>query len=221
MNPYQNRTNEEKMNIYTHILGIILFAPIGYLLYNHANKLSSYLKDDYINMLHTSITFCVITTLLMFSLSVLRHFANPNATIMKRLDNIGVYWGVIGFYIPLVTLSYILTNQNYWLIWATVGVAILGSIHKLFFSSKNSKSLVILYLLFGWIAVSIVRNFVTILTDDAFWAIILSGTTWTLGGIIYKTKPFKYSHALWHLSMIIGSLFMYLSIFSILNDHHF
>lgn len=209
------------MNIYTHIFGVVIFLPTGFVLYNHSNKLSNYLNEDYIKMLQNSIIFCVITTLLMFSISVLRHIANPNAIVMKKIDNVSVFWGVIGFYIPLVTLSYILTNQNYWLIWIPIGFALLGSFYKLFISDKNSIVLIIGYLSFGWLAVSIIRDFVTILTEQAFVAIILSGSIWTIGAIIYLSKPFKYSHATWHLLMVIGSLLMYASIFSILNDHHF
>lgn len=221
MKPFPNRTNEEKLNIYTHLFGIFIFIPFGIFLFQNSNNLSDYLKEEYIIMLKCSILFCVITTILMFSFSIFRHLANPNALLAQKIDNIGVFCGVTGFYIPIITLSYILTNEHFWLIWITIGIAISGALYKLFISNKNSTILITIYLVLGWLAVSFIRNFVTILTDEAFWAIILSGIAWTIGGIIYTTKPFKYSHAIWHLSMVIGSFFMYLSIFSILNDHNF
>lgn len=221
MNPFQNRTNEEKLNIYIHLLGMIAFLPIGSLLLTHSNYLSNYLKKEYVSMLHNSVVFCVLTTIFMFLFSTLRHIASPNSTFMKKLDNIGVFWGVIGFYMPLITLSYVLTDQNYWLIWTTFSIAVIGTLYKLFVSDKNSVFIVMIYLSFGWLAVSFIRDFVPILTNQSFWAIIASGATWTIGAIIYKLNSFKYAHATWHFLMVVGSLFMYISIFSILNDHHF
>jgi len=49
--------------------------------------------------------------------------------------------------------------------------------------------------------------------------LVAGGVSYTIGALIYAKKKVRYSHAVWHIYVMIGSTFHFLSVFFYLIPH--
>jgi len=95
------------------------------------------------------------------------------------------------------------------IIW---GLSILGLILKLGFKSKFEKPSVFLYLALGWFGVIVFNQALSSMGILSIALLVFGGVSYTAGIIFYRWRKLPYSHAIWHLFVLCGSIFHYFSV---------
>jgi hemolysin III len=137
-----------------------------------------------------------------------------NATL-QRLDHAAIFLLIAGTYTP-----FLLTNLRGawgWSIFGVVwGLTVVGFVLKFAFTSKFQKPPVVLYILMGWLVViafgEVVRNF----SGMTLMLLVWGGILYTAGVVFYAWEKLPYSHAIWHLFVLGGTIMHYFSVMNIL-----
>ena len=198
--------SEEVLNILTHGIGIGLAIAGLTLLVVFAS-----LKGD-----PWAIVSCAIFGLTMFTL----YFGSTmcHATIGKKgecffevWDSVAIYALIAGTYTPflLVNLRGALGWTVFGILWAVV---IFGSIMKMRNPKQQPKWMVALYLVMGWTLLFILPAMLYNIPVRGLWFILAGGLSYSLGVIFYLWRRMKYSHAIWHLFVIGGSVCFFFAV---------
>lgn len=202
---------EEKLNIYSHFLGIIL-STIGLILL--LNK--SILKGDKILMI--SYAVFGISMITLYLASTLYHSATDTQKRMrlKIFDHSAIYVLIAGSYTPytLVTLK----DNNGIIVFAIVWIfALIGLIIKFFFTGKFKLISTLMYVFMGWMIVFTWTDLKNNLSEEGLNFLIAGGISYTIGAILYSIKKIPFNHAIFHLFVLIGTFFHFLSIYLHIN----
>ncbi|TFG50304.1 MAG: hypothetical protein E4H33_00420, partial [Anaerolineales bacterium] len=151
--------------------------------------------------------------LLLYLASTIYHSSanKPWKGILQRLDHAAIYFLIAGTYTP-----FLLTMSRTGLGWTVFGIiwglSIVGLVLKLSFSKKFEKPTVWLYLLMGWAGLVIFFQAGLQLGKLSIIFLLIGGVFYSVGVIFYRWKKLPYSHAIWHLFVLGGSIFHYFSV---------
>jgi len=198
---------EEVMNAVTHGIGTLL-AVAGLVLLT----VFAYLYGTIWHVVSFSIYGT--TLVLLYLASTLYHsFTNERLKyIFKILDHSAIYLLIAGTYTPftLVPLHGVLGWTVFGLVW---GLAILGIALKVFFVGRFKVISTLCYILMGWfIIIAIEPLIATVATLGIMW-LIIGGLFYTLGSVFYLWNKLPYSHAIWHLFVLAGSISHFIAVF--------
>lgn len=196
---------EEFWNVVTHGIGILLsiVALVLLLIFNNGNTLDT-----------LSIVLYSATLVFLYSASTLYHSVSSEKWkfFFRKLDHIGIYFLIAGTYTPVALIS--LVNENGWTIfWTVWGIAIAGTILKIFFTGKYDKLSLLLYLAMGWLIIFDFKNLWEVQSALGITLLGLGGLFYTLGTIFYAVERIPYNHAIWHVFVLAGSVFHFFFIF--------
>jgi len=191
---------EELANYLSHGIGAILsvFGLIYLLIISFESK-----------NLTTTISFLVygLSLVSLYSASSLYHLVKDESQKLKlkKLDHICIYYLIAGSYTPLM-----LNNLGGSLgIWTTVGVwsiALFGTVYKLKSKKPNKIISTGTYLLMGWVVMLIWPQVKAALSEAGLKWLIIGGGFYSVGVIFYVMKKVPYTHAIWHLFVLAGSI---------------
>ena len=154
-----------------------------------------------------------IALIALYTASTLYH-ALPQARakkFFKVCDHAAIYLLIAGTYTPFLLLH--LSGTIKWIsIFSIWGVAIVGVVFKLFFTGMFKGLSTVLYIAMGWMIIFISDYFNSTLNQDAMNWLIVGGVTYTLGTVLYMLKQYRYTHALWHGFVLLGSIFHFVAI---------
>ncbi len=131
---------------------------------------------------------------------------------LKRVDHIAIYYLIAGTYTPflLVNLRGTLGWTIFGIIW---GLALLGTILKLYLGGAGTKVWSIcLYLGMGWLVVFASKTLFAVLPTVSLVFLILGGLFYTFGILFYVWKSKKYTHAIWHFFVLLGTMMHFFAI---------
>ncbi len=86
-------------------------------------------------------------------------------------------------------------------------------IFKLFFVHKFEILSTTIYLLMGWMALVVVKPIFLLLPLGGLKCVVAGGLCYTVGVIFYAWERLRFSHMLWHLFVLAGSIFHFLAVF--------
>lgn len=138
---------------------------------------------------------------------------NPRAKyIFKILDHCFIYVLIAGTYTPftLITLKNHSGNVLFGLIWS---LALVGILFKIYSRQKSKKVSALIYLVMSWTAGVAGYELLNLLDKGCIWFIVGGGLAYTLGTIFYVNKKLAYSHAIWHVFVLMGSVLHFFAIF--------
>ena len=69
-----------------------------------------------------------------------------------------------------------------------------------------------LYVGMGWLCVFVLKELLSQLPLNSIILLVLGGLSYTIGLIFYWWEKLPYSHAIWHLFVLMGSIFHYFSV---------
>ncbi len=190
---------EEKLNALSHGIGILL-GIIGFYLI---------LKFDTQKTEYSTISLVVysISIILLFLASTLYHYVSTQSVKLnlRVLDHICIYYLIAGTYTPVALIT--LEEGNGWLIFYTVwGIALVGTILKLFFTGKFEILSLILYLFMGWLIVFDLQNLLLNTSKTGLYLLLLGGFFYTAGIFFYAFKRIPYNHLIWHFLVLGGAI---------------
>jgi hemolysin III len=153
------------------------------------------------------------TLVALYGASTLYHgVRRPGAKkILRIVDHSAIYLVIAGTYTPfaLVTLRGTLGWTLFGIVWA---VALSGIVFKIFFVGRFAIWSTAVYVVLGWLAIVAIKP---LLATFALYGIVLlvaGGVAYTAGVIFFAWERLRYSHAIWHLFVLSGSILHYLAV---------
>lgn len=190
---------EEAWNVITHGFGFLLFIAITIALFTTADLSVEYMI--------TGLVVYSISQLFLYFSSTAYHKAKEGTLKFKlrKLDHISIYGSIAGTYTPICLIT--LEDSSGWYILAAVwGIALFGTIWKLFFTGKFEAFSSILYLVMGWLVVFDLETLSSAFTSLQMNLLIAGGIFFTVGIIFYVWNKLYFNHVIWHLFVLGGSL---------------
>lgn len=164
-----------------------------------------------------------LSLVLLYLFSTLHHSV-PTKTdkgfeFFKSLDYIAIYFLIAGTYTPFVLIN-LSQSFGYILLIGLWVVALIGSFVKLLWPKKGKIFHVVMYVSMGWSIVLIWPSIGPNITNEVLQLIFLGGLAYTSGitffAISHLKKNWHYTHLVWHLFVIMGSLFHFVAVYQIL-----
>lgn len=150
---------------------------------------------------------------LLYLCSTLYHaLTNGRAKRLFRiLDHSSIYVLIAGTYTPFT----LVTLRGAWG-WALFGVvwtlAVMGIVFKCFFTGRLHILSTAVYILMGWIAVVATRPLLQTLPWQGFLWLLAGGLFYTAGVAFFAWRR-KYSHTIWHLFVLAGSVCHFFAVY--------
>jgi hemolysin III len=194
---------EEQLNVLTHGAGVIFSL---YVLWDLIIKSDSLAQG-------TSALIYGASLFLLFLASTLYHSSSSERAraFFKKCDHCAIYILIAGTYTPFLVLSLsgLLSTLTLVFIWS---LAVGGVCYKLFVKNQNKRVSLTTYLLMGWFAVAIVYPLYLNVNINALWWLLSGGIFYSLGTLFYSAKHRQYSHAIWHIFVILGCVCHFIAI---------
>ena len=133
---------------------------------------------------------------------------------MKIWDHISIYYLIAGTYTPFL-ISYASPKDSQFLLIILWGLALFGTIFKIFFTGKYRLISTGVYLAMGWLVFAAPDSFMDALPTSQFSWIAIGGASYTIGVIFYLVKSIPYHHAIWHVFVLGGAIAHFIGIYTI------
>ncbi len=209
--PLPNYTRgEEIMNMVTHIAGGAMGIAVLTLCVIRAA-----LRGNVWGVVASAIYGA--TMVVMYTISSVYHGLHPSMgkKVMQVIDHCTIYFLIAGTYTVIVLSALrpvypILAWGLFGFQWAMTALA--ATLTAIDLKKYNTLSM-ICYIGMGWAILPFCRQVITVLTFPGFLLLLLGGIAYTIGSILYglgSTK--KWMHCVFHIFVILGSLFQFFSI---------
>ena len=198
---------EEKINIITHAVGIALSIAALVLLVVFASI--------YGTVWHI-VSFSIYggSLLALYSASTIYHsIQNPKWRYRFNIvDRSAIYILIAGTYTPFTLVT--LNGTIGWVMFgATWGIAAIGIIFKIFFTSRFNIISTISYVAMGWIVIFAINPLINNLPINGLIWLFLGGFFYTIGAVIYSIQKIKFNHAIFHVFVLLGSISHFFAVF--------
>ncbi len=209
---YYNNT-EEKLNVITHGIGLVLSIVALVLLLQHASEMGT---------TKHMVSFAIFgaSLILLYSASTFYHyFQNPEIRRkLNILDHAAIYILIAGTYTPftLITLKGTLGWTIFGITWS---IALIGVFLKLFYTGRFDKISTIAYVAMGWIIIFAVKPLINNLPLDGLYWLLAGGIFYTVGAILYSIQKIKYNHAIFHIFVLLGSFSHFMAVYYYVLKH--
>ncbi|MBK3516816.1 hemolysin III family protein [Carboxylicivirga sp. N1Y132] len=199
---------EEKINIYSHLTGIVAGIISLILLLVKANSPLHF-------TIYAIYGVCIIT---LFTASTLYHSEkDPNRRRkLKVFDHCAIYLMIAGSYLPFIVLG-IATPFAYLVMAGVWGLAIAGIILKLFFTGRFRLLSTISYVALGWVVIIASKSLLDALSKEALTWLAIGGVFYTVGAILYQIKRIPFNHAIFHVFVVAGAYSHYHAVYWYIN----
>lgn len=196
---------DEKINTNTHLFGTFL-AFAGFI------ALLGLIRNIESLPLRAGMIIYAISNILLYISSTLYHgLKEGNAKrVFRILDHSNIYILIAGTYTPL--LLYIGRREAYMLLAVMWAVVALGITVTVLFWKKLKVVHVLLYLLMGWLCVFFYNDIFPYIPQGIIKFLLFGGLSYTVGLIFYAVKKIPHYHGIWHVFVLMGSLFFYVGI---------
>lgn len=197
---------EEIANAVTHGIGVLLAAAALSILVVFATL---YGNVWYI----VSFSVYGATLVILYLVSTLYHsFQNPKVKqIFRIMDHSSIYLLIAGTYTPFTLTT--LRGPVGWTVFGVIwGLALVGILFKVFFINKFRILSTLIYIAMGWAIVFAMKPMLAVFPPNGMKFLVIGGILYTLGGILYVFKKIKFSHAVFHLFILAGSICHFFSI---------
>ncbi|MDC1355548.1 hemolysin III family protein [Flavobacteriaceae bacterium] len=201
---------EERLNVITHAFGLLL-SVIGLpFLILKAFSFEGFWKP-------ASLVIYGLSLIVLYAASTFYHAAKDPKLRRKFniFDHAAIYVLIAGTYSPYTII--LMDSTLGWTVFGlTWSFALVGIILKLFFTGRFDKLSTALYLLMGWQVVFVIKSLMEHLSTEGTQLLFAGGVFYTIGALLYSINRIPYNHAIFHVCVVLGSLFHFFSVFSFL-----
>lgn len=206
--PYrQLSTGEEILNSITHGIGALLSIAALIILIIIAGR-----HGDIWHLVSFSIYGS--TLILLYLSSTLYHsFTSPRVkNLFARFDHISIFLLIAGTYTPILLTS--IRGIWGWSLFGVIwGLAIVGAVIRAIYLHRFRKLMVAVYLLMGWMFVLAGKQIYLHLPSISLTFLIWGGIAYSVGVLFYMWRKLPYSHGIWHLFVLTGSMLHFFAIY--------
>ena len=121
----------------------------------------------------------------------------PSKKILRRLDHAAIFIMIAATYTPLAVnrLGGASGDIILAIIWAA---ASFGVAMKVLFPRRFEIASLVLYLLMGWLVVTVIQPLAASLAHVDFWLLVAGGIVYSAGVLFYVVERIPYHKAIWH-----------------------
>lgn len=202
---------EEKFNVFTHGMGVILAIMGSLYILSHA-------WGTTVIIYSTIAVFC-FSMIWMYSASTYYHlsFDPMKKRKWRIIDHMSIFALIGGTYTPFIAIYYGKTLG--WLFLAGLWIIILlGMLLKYFRTGRYKYLSTLLYLILGWMVVIIYQPITESMAAPVFFWLVAGGLFYTWGIVFYLWKKLRFHHGIWHLFVLGGTISHFISILLSLPD---
>lgn len=198
---------EERLNVLTHGFGLLLSVIALFLLIIKAIKSEN-------TTIITSFIIYGLSLIILYSASTFYHAAkDPNKRYKLNIfDHASIYVLIAGTYTPFT-----LVTLEGWVGWTIFGIswglALIGTILKLFYTGKYDRISTIAYVLMGWLIVFAINPLIANLSLEGLLWLFAGGVFYTTGAVLYSIEKIKYNHAIFHIFVLAGSFSHFMAVY--------
>jgi len=198
---------EERINILSHVAGLVLSIAALALLVTHASFHG--------NVWHiVGVSIFGASLVILYTASSFYHSAQTPGLRgrLRIVDHVSIYILIAGTYTPFTLVT--LNGPTGWVIFGiTWGLAITGIILKLFFTGRYNVLSTLMYVFMGWLILFAIKPLMENLSSEGLHWLVAGGIAYTTGAILYNIKKIKFNHAIFHISVLVGSCCHFAAIF--------
>jgi hemolysin III len=155
------------------------------------------------------------TLICLYTASTLYHAViSPRVKRALRIfDHSAIYLLIAGTYTPFLLVS--LRGPWGWSLFGVVwGLAVAGVLFKFWFVERFAILSTAVYIAMGWLVVIAAKPVITHVPFTALIWLLAGGLAYTGGVIFFAAKRIPYSHAIWHMFVLAGSICHYFAVLS-------
>ncbi len=198
---------EERLNVITHALGLLLSIAALVILVVFAS-----IRGDAWHVV--SFTIYGATLVILYLASTLFHSVRKQRLRNKLniFDHISIYFLIAGTYTPflLVTIRGPWGWSLFGVIW---GLAIAGMIFKIFYAGRYDLLSAIIYVIMGWLIIIALKPMNDNLGSQGLWWLLGGGISYSIGVVFYLLNKLPYNHAIFHIWVLLGSFAHFIAVF--------
>jgi hemolysin III len=187
---------EERINIYSHGLGLIASVVALFILTLKANGLLQVI----------SVAVFAASLIALYGSSTIYHSTQNVARRMwlRTVDHSMIYVLIAGSYTPLALL--VLKGTVGWTIFGVSwAMAATGIVIKLFHTGKYDKISTAMYVFMGWVIIFAIKPLAANLSSEGLVWLFAGGVFYTVGALFYSIRKMPYGHASFHVFTLLGS----------------
>ena len=135
--------------------------------------------------------------------------------VMQVIDHCAIYFLIAGTYTPILITGFlpVFPSIGWGLLlmqWLLTAVAVTLTAIDL---KKYQAFSMVCYIFMGWGIIFFLPQAMQIMTKPGFYWLLAGGIAYTIGAVLFGLgKKIRWMHAVFHIFVILGSLFQYLAI---------
>ena len=197
---------EEIANSITHGIGIILAIGALCILVAFAGI--------YGNSWHViSVSVYGFALIFLYTASTLYHSIQAPRTknILQIVDHSAIYILIAGTYTPFMLVN--LRGPWGWSLFAVIWcLAFMGIAIQLGHMERWRRVSLVLYVGMGWMVLVAIKPLISSVATSGLILLLLGGLAYTVGILFYRWKSLKFSHAVWHIFVLAGSILHFFAV---------
>lgn len=197
------------MNMVTHIAGggLAIIGSIFCIL--KAIRLDA---DDLIG----AIIYCV-SMIGVYTMSSVYHGLRTDISkkVMQVIDHCAIYFLIAGTYTPIMITGFLPAYPQIGggvliMEWGMAALAVTLTAIDL---KKYKLFSMICYIFMGWGIIFFLPQAMTVMSASGFYWLLAGGIAYTIGAVLFGLgKKLRWMHSVFHIFVVLGSLFQYLAI---------
>lgn len=201
---------EEIMNMVTHIAGggLSLIGSVFCIL--SACRMGSWQTTL------GAVIYCV-SMLGVYTMSSIYHGLRTGTAkkVMQVIDHCAIYFLIAGTYTPILITGFLPLFPR--IGWGLLGMQWVLAILAVTLTAIDLKRYqvfsMVCYIFMGWGIIFFLPQAMTVMTRSGFYWLLAGGIAYTIGAVLFGLgKKLPWMHAVFHIFVILGSLFQYLAI---------
>ena len=198
---------EEKINVITHGLGVLFtLIAMPFLIKQALGFGATYAVS----------TVCVFGTgmLLTYLSSTIYHAVQHprKKNVWHVCDHICIFLLIGGTYTPII-FRHIAFDEAVIFMSTMWGIIALGIVFKLFFTGRFEWLSLLLYVFLGWMLLFVINPISKTMRPDVLNWILYGSVAYMAGIFFYKWRSRKYSHAVWHIFVLMGTIAHFVAVY--------
>lgn len=205
-------SGEEVANAVTHVVGSHLGAAmLALLVWQGA------VSGVDVAWKATSGSIFGVSAIFLYAISSAYHAVSyePAKQVLHKMDHMAIFFLIAGSYTPFCLVTLRQTHPA--LAWTIFGVewgaAVVGTVFKAFTTGRFRYISTAAYVVMGWAALAAIAPLVRSLTGLGTMWLVLGGALYTVGCGFYLWKRLPYSHMVWHIFVLVGTICHFFCIF--------
>ncbi|MDK2564304.1 hemolysin III family protein [Romboutsia sedimentorum] len=210
-----NNYLREPINGFTHLAGAVL-SFIGLLALVIKTTL-----NDHSTISLTAVIIFGLSMILLYAASATYHLvvsSDKVISFLRRLDHAMIFVLIAGSYTPFCLIA--LNGATGWILFGIIFMAaVAGVCFKLIWFNCPRWISTVIYVAMGWISIFLIVPLYKALSLQGIALLIGGGVFYTIGALIYATKPeflkSKYLgfHEIFHVFIMLGTLTHFFCVF--------